>query len=385
MMKHRVCLLGLCLICLLPALRIFADEDCDQALKEAGVAYKAENYSKAKNLYDYVASECGESYGNAASLSKKCQNALAPKLSVNPSSVSVGANSGSTYITVNSNRSWKLANTGSSLFTVSKNGDYVSISYSANPNTSSRSDYFDVVTTDGTKTVRVYVNQAAKAEEPYLTVNKSSLSASASGTTEYITVSSNVAWEVQYPSGSMYSVTRNGNKLTVTINKNTSSDSRTDFFNVKTTDGSNVRKISLSQAGRTGSYAEINDITVDHNVFKDGYKGMRIHVKFDTYSVLNHTISVCVYFYFSGGNALKGISGSNYVTPNGTVTIQDSSTATYTNSTWNDYTLFMPYAYLNMSSGCKDVSLEGRVGIYDDTAGKWLTDSQKKFTFSFSN
>ena len=41
--------------------------------------------------------------------------------------------------------------------------------------------------------------------------------------------------------------------------------------------------------------------------------------------------------------------------------------------------------YLNMSSGCKDVSLEGRVGIYDDTAGKWLTDSQKKFTFSFSN
>ena len=52
MMKHRVCLFGLCLICLLPALRIFADEDCDQALKEAGVAYKAENYSKAKNLYD---------------------------------------------------------------------------------------------------------------------------------------------------------------------------------------------------------------------------------------------------------------------------------------------------------------------------------------------
>lgn len=133
-------------------------------------------------------------------------------------------------------------------------------------------------------------------------------------------------------------------------------------------------------------YAVINDITVDHNVFENGQKGMRIHVKFDAYNVLNHTIKVCVYFYYSGGNkALKGISGSGYCTTDGNVTVQIASTATYTNTTWNDFTLFMPYKKLNMQAGCKDVSLEGRVGILDKTTDKWLTTEYKKFYFTYSN
>ena len=168
------------------------------------------------------------------------------------SNISLGANSGTTSISVTSNRTWKLASTSSSLFTVTRNGDNVSINYSANPNATSRSDYFDVVTTDGSKTVRIKVTQEPKANEtPYLTVSRSSISASSSGKTEYITVSSNTTWEVQYPSGTMYSVSRNGNSLTVKINENTTSESRTDYFNVKTTDGTIVKKIKLSQRSST--------------------------------------------------------------------------------------------------------------------------------------
>ncbi len=386
-----------CLICIVLSLittSIYADEDCDSALNEAKQAFNASDYDKAKKLYNYVARECGSSYGNASAKSQQCDDALNPRLSVNRTNIFVSAYSGTTSITVTSNRIWKLTNTSSSLYTVTRSGDNISISYSANPNTTSRSDYFDVVTTDGSKSVRVYVNQEAKASSaPYLTVNKTSISASSSGATEYITVSSNTAWKVQFPSGTMYSVSRNGNTLTVTINANASTDSRNDYFNVMTTDGTKVQKISLSQSGKSystsssssGSYATINDITVDHNVYQNGLKGMKIHVKFDAYSVYNHTINVCVFFAYRDGVDLIGIVGSNYVTPDGKATVQTSSTANYTNTTWNDFTLFMPYNNLNMRSGCNNLSLEGQVCIYDNTAGKWLTSSNKKFYFTYSN
>ena len=77
---------------------------------------------------------------------------------------------------------------------------------------------------------------------------------SAAGTTDYITVTGTRSWEIQYPSGTMYSVSRNGNTLIVTIYANTSTDSRNDYFNVKTTDGSKTVKISLSQGSSTSSY-----------------------------------------------------------------------------------------------------------------------------------
>ena len=368
------------------SLCVFAD-DCSDALSEAKSLYNSGNYAKAKSLFEYVKSECGSSYGDATNWIAKCDDALTPKLSLSRSSVSVGASSGSTTITVTSNRTWELRNTSSSMFSVSKSGNTITIQYYSNSSTSSRSDYFDVVTTDGYKSVRVNFTQSGKSASPSLSVSKTSISASASGTTEYLTVTCNTSWELQYPSGTMYSVTRNGNSLTVKILPNSSTESRSDYFNVKTTDGSKVQKIELKQTGKSSSssYATINNVSVDHNVYVNGQKGMKIHVKFDAYNVYNHNIRVCVYFYYKGGDALKGISGSDYITPNGKVTVQESSTANYTNTTWNDFTLFMPYSYLNMQSGCKDLSLEGRVGILDKTVDKWLTNENTKFTFTFSN
>jgi len=382
--------LFVCLICLLPVVPVQADEDCDQALREAKTAYNAGNYSKAKSLYDYVASECGNNYGSAASMSQKCKDALTPKLSVSRTNISVGASAGTTSVTVSGNRTWKLANTNSSLFTVTRNGDNISISYVANPNTTERTDYFDVQATDGSKSVRVYVKQAAKeaAPTPYLTVDKTSISSSYSGKTAYVTVSSNVAWELLYASGTMYNVTRSGNTLTVTIHENTTTDSRSDYFKVKTSDGTKEVKISLSQDGKpapTGPTATIASVNVDHNTWNGNLKGMKIHVDFTAYDVLYHSVKVCIYFHFQDGNALNGVYGSGYITSDGKVTCQSSATANYTNTHWSDFSLFMPYNYLNMSAGCKNVSLEGQVGIYDDTAKKWLTSDYTKFYFTFSN
>ena len=366
---------------------VWAD-DCSDALSEAKSLYNSGNYAKAKSLFEYVKSECGSNYGDASNWIAKCDDALTPKLSLSRSSVSVGASSGSTTISVTSNRTWELRNTSSNMFSVSKSGNTITIQYYSNSSTSSRSDYFDVATTDGTKSVRVNIYQSGKTASPSLSVSKTSISASASGTTEYITVTCNTSWEVQYPTGTMYSVTRSGNTLTVKINANSATESRSDYFNVKTTDGSKVQKITLSQTGKStysNSSATINKVWVDHNVYQNNQKGMKIHVKFDAYNVYNHQIKVCVYFYYKNGDALKGINGSEYITSNGKVTVQTTSTANYTNTTWNDFTLFMPYSYLNMASGCKDLSLEGHVGILDNTTDKWLTTSYEKFYFTFSN
>ncbi|GEM_PF-4323941 len=82
---------------------------------------------------------------------------------------------------------------------------------------------------------------------PYLTLSQTSINAGAAGTTQTISVASNRAWEIQYPTGNMYSVTRNGNTLKVTIFANTGTGTREDFFNVRLVDGSKAIKVHLWQ------------------------------------------------------------------------------------------------------------------------------------------
>lgn len=410
-------------------------DDCSDALSEAKSLYNSGNYAKAKSLFEYVKSECGSSYGDATNWIAKCDDALTPKLSLSRSSVSVGASSGSTTITVTSNRTWELRNTSSSIFSVSKSGNTITIQYYSNSSTNSRNDYFDVVTTDGSKSVRVNFYQGGKSASPSLSVSKTSISASENGITEYITVTCNTTWEVQYPSGTMYSVTRSGNTLTVKINATSSTESRSDYFNVKTTDGSKVQKIQLTQSGiatlsvskisisagangiteyitvtsskpweiqypsgtmysvtrsgntltvkilpnsstesrsdyfnvkttdgskvqkielkQTGksSYsnksAKINRIWVDHNVYEDGIKGMRIHINMNAYNLKSKQCRASAYFYTDSGTALTD-RNDNYHTTDGKVSCGKNFKPGYDNTIYEDFTIFMPYYELHI-------------------------------------
>lgn len=384
-MKKIVCSIIVLLCC---SQFVTLADDCSEALNEAKTLYNSGDYAKAKSLFEYVKNECGSSYGDATNWIAKCNDALTPKLLLSRTSISVGASSGSTTITVTSNRTWELRNTSSSMFSVSKSGNTITIQNYSNSSTSSRNDYFDVATTDGSKSVRVYVYQNGKTASPSLSVSKTSISASASGITEYITVSCNTTWEVQYPSGTMYSVTRNGNTLTVKINANSSTESRSDYFNVKTTDGSKVQKITLSQTGKSSSgnsYAVIENAWIEHNVYQNNIKGMKVHAKFSAYNSYNHKVGVVLHFVNSDGFGLKDYNNS-YSDSNGKVAHSDSDIATYTNTTWNDFIVFFPYNELHMASGCKNITLKVQLGIYDWTSSKWLTDSNAKtISFTFSN
>ena len=385
-MKKILCSIVIFLCC---SQFIVLADDCSDALSEAKSLYNSGNYAKAKSLFEYVKSECGSSYGDATNWIAKCDDALTPKLSLSRSSVSVGASSGSTTITVTSNRTWELRNTSSSMFSVSKSGNTITIQYYSNSSTSSRDDYFDVVTTDGSKSVRVNFYQGGKSASPSLSVSKTSISASANGITEYITVTCNTTWEVQYPSGTMYSVTRSGNTLTVKINANSSTESRSDYFNVKTTDGSKVQKIELTQYGRTSSssnsYAVIENAWIEHNVYQNNIKGMKVHAKFSAYNIYNHKVGLVLHLVNSDGFGLKDYNNS-YSDANGHVAHSDNAIASYTNTTWSDFVVFFPYSELHMTSGCKNVTLKVQLGIYDWTSSKWLTDSNAQtISFTFSN
>lgn len=393
-MKKILCSIIVLLCC---QFVVWAD-DCSDALSEAKSLYNSGNYAKAKSLFEYVKSECGSSYGDATNWIAKCNDALTPKLSLSRTSISVGASSGSTSITVTSNRTWELRNTSSSMFSVSKSGNTITIQNYSNSSTSSRNDYFDVATTDGSKSVRVYVYQNGKTASSSLSVSKTSISTGASGITEYITVSCNTTWEIQHPTGTMYSVTRSGNTLTVKINANSSTESRSDYFSVKTTDGSNVQKITLSQTGKSSYQSSSNNSTptqyqisrmsarftsayIEHNVMNNGEKCMKIHSHLSINNMKGYQAYVIAWIYNNNGNSQtsyrteskykRNINDSHHLLAWETVTPR------YDSSEWKDFTLYFPNTLLSTSGY---VQLE----IREYTSGKTIALSEK-LSFTCSN
>lgn len=177
-------------------------------------------------------------------------------LYVSKTSIACSASGTTDYLSVNCNGNWSIQYPSSSMYSATRNGNTITVHITPNYYTTSRSDFFNVVC--GDKVVKVSLSQSGKpsstssstSSAASLSVSKTSIITGSSGTTEYLTVSSNRAWEIQYPTGGMYSVTRSGNTLKVTIYANTSSGTRENFFNVRLADGSKVIKVKLWQSGR---------------------------------------------------------------------------------------------------------------------------------------
>lgn len=448
-----------------------ADSVCDSAIKEGKDKYNAGKYAEAKQLFDYVVKHCGDSYGDASSWIRKCESALTPKLTVSKSSISFGWGSntdnvsitsnrnwdyttnysfinvtrtigglqisvsqnpyesqrtgtitvrttdgqkivnisvsqaakpaaqanisvnktsisasaeGTTeYLTVTSNKNWEVEYASGTMYNVTRSGNTLTVVVKPNTTTENRSDFFIVKTTEGNKSVRIDLSQSKGG----FSVSKTSISASASGSTEYITVTSGKSWEVEYPSGTMYSVTRSGNTLTVVIKPNTTTDSRNDFFKVKTTDGSESIRINMTQSAGTGSSTEkhtaaIENVWQEHNQYQNGIKGMLIHVKFNVQNMLNLTGNVAVYFYFdsSEDKPLKDFN-NQYNTSNGNVATHKNFTPSYANSTFNDFKIFMPYSELHCNNSGR-YDLKFYIVIWDNNSKQISTSDWQKFYYN---
>ena len=185
----------------IPAL--YADEICDISLQEGKTAYNAGNYQKAKELFEYVKSECGREskYSDIQDWIDKCNEALTPTtLSVSSASLSFDANGGNQTITVTCNREWSLANTSSDMFTVTRYGNQLTISCITNNSTNSRNGYFDIKSNDGKKSQHISISQLGrqtssqnnnKNSTQTTSSSSNSRSSSNSGTTNTTTNSTN--------------------------------------------------------------------------------------------------------------------------------------------------------------------------------------------------
>ena len=163
---------------------------------------------------------------------------------------------------------------------------------------------------------------------PYLYVSKTSISCSANGTTEYLSVNCNGNWSIQYTYASsnpmLYTATREDNKIKVYIAPNDYTTSRSDYFYVVC--GDKKVKISLSQSGI--SEQKTNSPTIDNN-----------------------TTNTSLYLYVSKTSIVCSASGTTdylSVNCNGNWSIQYPSSSMYTATrngneitvriTTNDYT-----------------------------------------------
>lgn len=121
--------------------------------------------------------------------------------------------------------------------------------------------------------------------------------------------------------------------------------------------------------------ATIQSVWVDHNVFENDVKGMRIHVKFSINNLQQVPCTATAYFYLDSGEALRDFN-HKYNTTDGHVSVSTSFTPGYVNTSYNDLQLFMPYSELHMNKGTYQLKFFiqlFRRGNYYITQSSWQT------------
>ena len=90
----------------------------------------------------------------------------------------------------------------------------------------------------------------AAAAQTFLSVSQDVVYAPADGAELLIVVTSAGDWSYVAPNSNMFIVDRHEEYLTIKVNKNNSTESRTDYFYVKTSDGASRVKITVNQVGK---------------------------------------------------------------------------------------------------------------------------------------
>ena len=134
--------------------------------------------------------------------------------------------------------------------------------------------------------------------------------------------------------------------------------------------GQNIYRYSGSSGSGSGSVstatqakATISSITTEHNVYKDGKKGMNVVVDFTVSGMKGKTGLAAAYFYYKSGEALKDLNKA-YCTPDGKVSAPAQYTSPYDTSKFTGLKIFIPLDELHMDSGHHE--LKANVFIFDE-------------------
>lgn len=105
--------------------------------------------------------------------------------------------------------------------------------------------------------------------------------------------------------------------------------------------------------------AEFDSIWVDYGVREDNILGMRIHLKFTAYGMKNTDGYLAIYFTYN--DDIAGIlkdKNNKYVSTVGDVAVYRSIKPAYDPAVYDDLSVFMPYAELDLEPGEYDLTMD---------------------------
>lgn len=112
----------------------------------------------------------------------------------------------------------------------------------------------------------------------------------------------------------------------------------------------------------------IHNIMVEHNVYRDGKKGIVFHVDFEVENMNGKTGSCVCYFYDEAGTALNDSDKSHY-TKDGKVSVGVDFTSDSGNCRFKDLQLFMPYSQFHLNAA-GTYRLKCRIILWNDLLDK---------------
>jgi hypothetical protein len=208
----------------------------------------------------------------------------------------------------------------------------------------------------------------------YLNVSDEDIYMNASGGEVEISVSTDGDWWISTDTESWGHTSSYGKTITLRLEKNSSSSTRTDYFVISA--GDYTKRVNITQYGNTEPSADIENIWVDYNVYNSGCKGMKIHVKFSVNNMNGKTIYVYAYFYYADNTTeLHDSHGNN-------LQFYGYGTSNYERCTFTDFNIFVPYNGLNMGAGTGSVNLSFDISIADASENQLTRNNNTSFQFS---
>jgi hypothetical protein len=118
--------------------------------------------------------------------------------------------------------------------------------------------------------------------------------------------------------------------------------------------------LSANNTNRSsGPSATFDKLWIDYDVYDNGVKGMKIHVKFTAYDMLNMDGYVAIYFQYDDEIEDWLMDKNNsYKSTDGYVAVYRSIKPLYNPAVYNDLDVFMPYNELDLDPGQYDLAMD---------------------------
>ena len=110
---------------------------------------------------------------------------------------------------------------------------------------------------------------------------------------------------------------------------------------------------------KAAPYATFDKLWIDYDVYEENVKGMKIHVKFTAYEMLNMDAYLAIYFEHDDeiGGYLKD-KNSKYNSSAGEVAVYKNIKPLYNPAVYDDLQVFMPYNELDLDPGEYELAMD---------------------------